>query len=217
MSVLAEFVIPAAEFVLAETLTVSPEIRIDITRVVGGTEHVTPYFWAAGDDLDGFERALREDEMVREVIVMEEQAENERFYRVTWEAATPTLIRAVEDAKATVLEAETTDNGEWSVKVLFPGETALSAFRDYCLEHDFAYDVERLYRPENPQEQAEYGVTDDQQEALEAAYRAGYYEVPRATTLTQLAEDLGISRNALSARLRRGNRNLLANTLVHEE
>jgi hypothetical protein len=41
--------------------------------------------------------------------------------------------------------------------------------------------------------------------------------VPREVTLTELADRLDISRNALSARLRRGHRNLLANTLVHEE
>ncbi|WP_263654245.1 helix-turn-helix domain-containing protein [Halomicrobium urmianum] len=49
------------------------------------------------------------------------------------------------------------------------------------------------------------------------AYHAGYFEVPRATTLADVADDLDISRNAASARLRRGHRNLLASTLVHDE
>lgn len=224
MSVLAEFVIPAREFVLADTLTAVPDMRIEIKRVVGGEAFVTPYFWASGGDFDTFENALRDDEMVLDVLTLEEQEEKDqpsqeedRFYRVTWKQQMPNLITAVSDAKATVLEAVSTDGEQWEVKVLFPDDQALSDFREYCLEHDFPFQPKRVYRPDNPGERGQYGVTEDQQEALEAAYHAGYFSVPRDQTLTEVAEDLDLSRNALSARLRRGHRNLLANTLIHEE
>ena len=225
MSVLAEFTVPASEFVLADTLTATPDMRIEIKRVVGGKAFVTPYFWAAEGDFEAFEQALRDDDNVRNVLTLEEHeepheenevSEEERFYRVTWGTSVPNLIAAVADARATVLEAVSGDSGEWEVRVLFPDEDALSEFHDYCNEHDFSLEVRRVYRPENPGEQAEYGLTEEQQEALEAAYHAGYFGVPRERTLTELAENLDISRNALSARLRRGHRNLLANTLVHE-
>lgn len=226
MSVLAEFVVPASEFVLADTLTVAPNMRIEIKRVVGGKTFVTPYFWAAGGDFETFEQALREDEMIRDVLTLEEHDEQsegdvpheeERFYRVTWEATVPSLITAVGDAQASILQAVSTDGAKWEVKVLFADDTDLSAFHEYCVEHEFTIEPQRVYRPKNPQEQAEYGVSEAQQEALEAAYRAGYFNVPRDKTLTELAEGLDISRNALSARLRRGHRNLLAHTLIHEE
>lgn len=224
MSVLAEFTVPAEEFVLADTLTVTTGMRIEIKRVIGGEETVTPYFWASDGDFERFEAALHDDEMVREVFTLERDDETaggdddqDRFYRVTWEMPVPDLISAVSEAKATVLEAVSEDGENWEVKVLFPDEEALSAFHDYCLEHDFEVEPKRVYEPKNPQEQGEYGVTDPQQQALETAYRAGYFEVPRKRTLTEVAADLGISRNALSARLRRGHRNLLANTLIHEE
>ncbi|WP_254532735.1 helix-turn-helix domain-containing protein [Natrinema gelatinilyticum] len=225
MSILTEFTVPADEFVLADTLTVAPEIRIEIKRVVGGESHVTPYFWAFGEDLTNFEQALRDDDMVREVLTLEEQEEQagrdeeeeERFYRVTWEMSVPNLITAVSDAKATVLEAASVDGDDWEVKILFPNEESLSGFWDYCLENEFSFQPQRVYRPENPEERAEYGVTPDQQEALEAAYHAGYFDVPRDRTLTELADNLDISRNALSARLRRGHRNLLSNTLIHDD
>jgi len=223
MSVLAELTIPSSEFVLAETLTSVPEIRIEIKRVVAGADEVTPYFWASDGDLDAFERALRDDETVREILTLEEQPgddstadRQERFYRVTWALDDETILAALEDAKATVLEAVSSDDA-WEIKVLFPDREALSAFHEYCVSTDVSFRLERVYRAENPQEAGEYDVTAEQQEALRAAFDAGYFDVPRETTLTDLADSLDISQNALSARLRRGQRNLLDNTLVHDE
>ncbi|WP_276300957.1 helix-turn-helix domain-containing protein [Halorussus lipolyticus] len=217
MSVLAELTVPASEFVLSETLQSVPEMRIEIKRVVADTEHVTPYFWASGDHLNRFEDALRDDDTVQDILTLEEQDGDERFYRVTWQADVETLMAAISDAKATILEAVSDDGKFWDLKVLFPGRDDLSGFHDYCVERDFSFQLERVYQPENPQEVGEYDVTDDQREALLAAYDAGYFDVPRDVSLTELADELGISRNALSARLRRGHRNLLANTMVHDE
>lgn len=42
-----------------------------------------------------------------------------------------------------------------------------------------------------------------QQKAIEAAVEAGYYETPRAVSLDDLADDLGVPRSTLSYRLRR--------------
>ncbi|WP_226011412.1 helix-turn-helix domain-containing protein [Halomicrobium salinisoli] len=217
MAVLADLVVPGDEFVLAEALTSESGVRVEIKRVVAGTADVTPFFWAFGDRLDDFESALSADSEVRAVDPLETTDEGERFYRVSWDRSAPSLLTAVADAEATILEAVNDDDGVWELKVLFPDRGALSAFHDYCLEHDFGIRLERVYSPENPEERGQYGVTDDQQEALVAAYHAGYFEVPRSTTLADIAGDLGISRNAASARLRRGHRNLLASTLVHDE
>lgn len=217
MSVLVEVTVPADEFVLADTMTAAPEMRIEIKRVVAGAEEVTPYFWASGGDFGDFEQALRDDSWTRDVLTLEDHEDDERFYRVKWKTTVPNLIEAVTDAKAAILEAVTEDGDMWELKIIFPDWDALSAFQDYCAEHDFSFELERVYQPENPEEMAEYGITEEQREALEAAYHAGYFAVPRDRTLTELTDDLDISRNALSARLRRGQRNLLANTLVHEQ
>lgn len=226
MTVLAELTIPAEEFVLAETLTAVPDMRIEIKRVVAGTDHVTPYFWASGGDLAAFERALRADSTVHDILTLEEHqnddqpfddsADHERFYRVTWQTEVENFLTALEDAEAVILEAVSDGDG-WELKVFFPDRDGLSEFHDYCIAHDLSFQLRRVYHPENPQERGEYDVTEEQQEALEAAFDAGYFDVPRGITLTELAERLDISRNALSARLRRGQRNILSNTLVHDE
>ncbi|GAA0260112.1 helix-turn-helix domain-containing protein [Haladaptatus pallidirubidus] len=216
MSVLAEFIIPANEFVLADTLLTVPEMYIEIQRVVTGEQHVTPYFWASGGDFTTFERAIRQDSTVQEVLTLENHDDNKRFYRVVWQSQSPSLLSALSEAKATIIEAVSEKGEIWEMKILFPSHETLSRFHDFCLEHEIDFEVEHIYHAENPQE-AEYGVTVDQQEALVAAFHAGFFRVPRDNSLTELADELGISRNALSARLRRGQHNLLSHTLIHDE
>jgi len=217
MSVLCEIFVPADEFVLADTLTNTPEVRIEIKRVVAGTEDVTPYFWAYGEKLESFDTSLRSDASISNMIILEEEEDDERFYRVNWDKHAPNLLTAISDAKATILEAVSDDDRRWELKMLFPERESVTEFHEYCRENDIEFDLVRVYQPENPQETAQYGVTEDQQEALEAAFSGGYFGVPRDETLAEVADRIGISRNALSTRLRRGQRNLLANTLVHEE
>jgi predicted DNA binding protein len=59
-----------------------------------------------------------------------------------------------------------------------------------------------------------YGLTDQQYDALTAACEAGYFAVPRETDLDELSDDLGISHQALSERIRRGTEALVTETLL---
>ncbi|MFC4826953.1 helix-turn-helix domain-containing protein [Halorussus aquaticus] len=61
----------------------------------------------------------------------------------------------------------------------------------------------------------EYNLTDKQHEALALAYTEGYFDKPRNTTLEALGESLGITQEAVIARLRNGEKNILENTIVH--
>lgn len=47
-------------------------------------------------------------------------------------------------------------------------------------------------------------LTDRQREVLDAAVRAGYFDVPRGCTLAELAADLGVDKSTASRILRRG-------------
>lgn len=47
-------------------------------------------------------------------------------------------------------------------------------------------------------------LTDRQREALDAAIRLGYFEVPRECTLTDVADELGVDKSTASGVLRRG-------------
>lgn len=59
----------------------------------------------------------------------------------------------------------------------------------------------------------EFGLTAERYEVLTAAAERGYFDVPRRLTMTELAEELDISQQALSERLRRGHGTLIDSAL----
>lgn len=215
MSVVTAFTVPADDFLLGWTLENAPEMQIEIERVAVEDEEVTPYFWAAGDDFEALDAALDDDPTVGRVVTLEDHGD-QRLYQVGWERNSRSLVYAVSEVDATILQA-TTEGTDWSVELLFPDDEALSAFQDYAAAHDLSFELEWLHDSAHPEAFGQYGVTDEQREALVTAYREGYFEVPGETSLGELADHLGISKNAASARLHRGYANLVGNTLVHEE
>ena len=59
-----------------------------------------------------------------------------------------------------------------------------------------------------------YGVTQPQRETLMRAVQRGYYSIPRQMSTQDLAEDLDISDQAVTERLRRAIVTLTENTLI---
>jgi predicted DNA binding protein len=106
-----------------------------------------------------------------------------------------------------------------TVRILarFPTHESLAAFRSVCRERDIPFELKQFYEEESAVNDggvgSRYGVTDAQHEALLHALEAGYFSVPREATLETVAEALDVSPSALSTRLRRGQQNLLGNTL----
>lgn len=111
-----------------------------------------------------------------------------------------------------VLYARDSDGG-WLATLEVPEMESLQRFRDYCVERDVAFSVERLYR-EDEDPGAEFGLTPVQRETLVAAYENGYFDAPRNVTVDDLGALLGVSPSAISGRLRRGIRNLVGATLL---
>lgn len=215
MSVLTAFVVPAESFLLGRTLERNPETRIEIERVAVEDEDVTPYFWAAGGDFERFEAALAEDPTVSDYLTLEDH-DGERLYRVDWAQNSRSIVYAVSEAEATILQA-TGEGTEWSVELLFPDEESLSEFQGYAADNDLSFELEWLHDSAHPEAVGKYEVTEEQREALVTAYRMGYFEVPGEVSLGELSDELDISKNAASARLHRGYSNLVENTLIHGE
>ncbi|WP_049920881.1 helix-turn-helix domain-containing protein [Halopiger djelfimassiliensis] len=214
MALIVEYVLRTP--ILRTAATAIPKIRLE---EVYGTETGTPklLFWAFGDEFAPFQSALTEDETVRSFSVLEESTE-QRLYSVVLsdQAAKRLTYPVAAEHDITILDIVVTD--DTVVRARAPSRDALFAFRDSCLERDVGMQLECIYSEREPTANAgRYGVTDRQQEALLAAFEGGYFDVPRETTLSALASELDISDQALSARLRRGQANLLQQTLAEDD
>ncbi|WP_323172549.1 helix-turn-helix domain-containing protein [Natrialba sp. PRR66] len=168
-------------------------------------------FWAMGEEFDAFERALGADDSVDRFAELESLAERRLYSVVLSEEATAKLTYPVA-AEHDIGILDIVVTGTTVVRARVPSREALHAYREGCLERDVGFLVRRIYQ-EHGTETARYDLTAHQREALLTALERGYFEVPRTVTLSELAAELDISDQALSARLRRGQANLLWNTL----
>lgn len=102
---------------------------------------------------------------------------------------------------------------EWRFEVRGENQAAIAEFREFCQERDIPITITAVHAM-LPIKGEGYQLTDTQREALVLAYEQGYFNTPREATLEEIADELGITQQALSSRLRRGNRRLIAATLI---
>lgn len=212
MTVIGDFAFPGEHFVLRETVP-TPNVEIEIERLVAHVdEGLTPYFRVTADDFDPVEQALLDDPTLTDLTLLETVID-ERFYRAHWTDGSEGLKTVLERTNGAVLSA-TYEGDHWEVRMLFGDRDRLSACFEHC-ERELDYDIGlvRVFDRSNPATYGEYGLTSGQRDALLAALERGYYEVPREGDLGDLAEDLSVTAQAVSERLRRGSRSLLQNTL----
>jgi len=213
VTTIAEFTLPSAAFPLGRVFESFPRAALELDRVVPTGDTVMPHFWvrAPGGDFEAVLRALEALDELRDVVLMEELGDRALF-RAEWEPEYLGIMRAITESGVTVLSATGSKDG-WFFEFRAEG-AQLTAFQECCDDRGIDVSLARLSRLSEMTDSCEYGVTAEQQEALVLAYADGYYDSPRRTDLETLAEQFGISRQALSARLRRGYGNLIEHTLL---
>ncbi|WP_435181799.1 bacterio-opsin activator domain-containing protein [Halorussus sp. AFM4] len=213
MSVIAEFTVPADALALSETLAETPEMIVEIERVVAHDDDVVmPYFWVRGGDRAAFEEAVNADPTTRNVTKLDEY-EDATLYRAEWTQNIESIVYAYLEAGATIVEA-TGRADDWELRMRFDDDRSVTDFRDHCRRHGVAFELNRLYHPSEPKGGGQYGLSPKQRNALVAALERGYFDVPRTVSMGDLATELGISQQSLSKLLRRAHRNLVANALT---
>lgn len=186
--------------------------RIDVEEIFRSSTDETKFiFWVYGEDLDGVDTALTDDETVRAFALLEEPGDR-RLYSGTLSEHGEELLTYPTAAEYDIAYLDITVTTDTKIRARIPTREALFAYRDACRKREIPFRIERIFR-ESDQSGDRYGITDRQREALLVALEAGYFDVPRNTTLSDVAAKLDISDQALSARLRRGQANLLRNTL----
>lgn len=209
---IAEIELPPEEFALSQTISGIDDLEFEVERFVAqDIEHVMPYVWVTNDDRGEVESALVEDPSIDEFRLVADLGD-EWLYQMSWIDDIDTLVQILVEEEGSVLAASGDDSG-WQLRVLFPERDSLSRTYEYCRESDLTIDIRRIYQLDDGRE-GRFGLTEEQQDTLETAFARGYFDVPRAITLTDLAEEIGISHQALSERLRRGQKSVLKNTVI---
>jgi predicted DNA binding protein len=215
VTVLAAIAIDAEDFALGQVLSDGgTETRIELTQFVPIDGDLIPYFWATeSTDLDGFERHVLDDPRVAELTDLDGGIDR-TLYRVEWAAEGLDGFLDTLGEHAVFVERASGTATEWTFRLRADTQEALSRFQAACFEADVPLDVRRVIHNPVPSEPDLYGISDKQRVALALAFEEGYFHVPRETSQTELAERIGISRQAFSRRLDRALDTLIANTFM---
>lgn len=120
-------------------------------------------------------------------------------------------LRALATTDSIIEQIRVTPTG-WRQTGWFSDKTVLDDFRTFW-QHNGTFTLQRLTH-DGETETAGDGLTDCQHEALRTAYEMGYFEIPRTTSLDDVATELGITASSLSERLRRAQTQLLERTVA---
>jgi predicted DNA binding protein len=135
-----------------------------------------------------------------------------KYYNVKWCDRVERRINEYIDMQGAILDASAGRNG-WHLRFQFSSRDQLASFRESMDERGYSFRLTELTGPDAPR-QTYGGLTPNQRDALVAARREGYFEVPREITIRELAERLDTSHQAVSELLRRGTANLVDATLT---
>lgn len=211
MSFVAEFTIPSEVLPFGEALAENPGARIEVERIVPTQESALPFFWVWGQDPESFVEAAERDSEIVETRLLERVADG-ALYRAEW-SPNAEVVRSIAQLDATIVSSGGTAD-RWRFEVRAQDHDSFVEFRKLFEAQGIPVSLERLYDLAELVEGDRQSLTPDQRATLIRAYQDGYYDKPRKTTQKELGEHFGVSARAISDRLRRGTRNLLASTLL---
>lgn len=215
MSVIVELQVAASAFELGRIVEIPPNTRVEMETMVPAGDRAVPLFWVYDANAELFEESIRDHPGVHDITRVD-LFEDRALYAIDWQTELDHLFSAVIDAKGSIMNA-TGHADPWLFEVRFPDHESLSTFKTALDDANIPFEVIRVYNPTKPDAGPWYGLTPTQREALVLATESGYYDIPRTCTTVELAEQLGISDQAVTERLRRAIVNLVSHTLLVTE
>jgi predicted DNA binding protein len=211
MATVLEFSYPAEEFPLGSVFENHPGVTVELERLIPHESLILPYFWVRGADIEDIVGDFEPHAGLVDITLID-SVDDQYLLRAEWESEYFGILSALAAANVVVLAGVGTADG-WHFEVRGESREAISDFREFCQDHDIDIEVTAVHTV-LPVQGDRYELTPAQREALELAYERGYFDSPRETTLEAIAEELEITQQSLSSRLKRGQRRLIAGALV---
>lgn len=156
---------------------------------------------------------MREYPVVNSVRRLGGSAETEL---VEFETVEPPLLFSAQESGVPLEPPVEVRDGVATVEVT-ASRDRLSKFGEQLEAFGMHFDVAYV----RPSVEAESLLTERQQEVVEAAIQRGYYDTPRTSSLTELADDLGMAKSTVSETLHRAEETIVkqyaADSLSPEE
>lgn len=209
MGLLAEYEVGSSELALGPTMEALPGAEIHVDSVYAlDPDRPIGFYWIEADDREDLEAALERDRTV-ESFERVETANGATLYRLvsSEETVVPTYREWV-SLGGQLLRCRGSAE-RWDVVMRFPDRERFGEYHSLLADENVEFELHRLSDGAAPDREITDPLTDRQREALEIAYEAGFFDVPRRATLSELAAELEISDQAVSERLRRGQTRLL--------
>ncbi len=215
MSVITEVRIPSDDFELGQILKLDGASAIELETLVPSGEVTVPLFWVYEPVEDEFLDTVERYPTVQSVTEMD-VFEDRTLFRLDWNASQDRLFQCILNHQGQILSATGTPEG-WDFELRFPHRSAMSLYQTCCEDAHITSELVRVYNPTDPGAGPWYGLSEPQREALMLAVRMGYYDIPRGCTTEELADELGISDQAVTERLRRAIGAFARHTLLTPE
>ena len=201
MSVVTALRIPPDDFELGQILSLEEASGIELETLVPSGDRTVPLFWVYEPVGEGFLDTVRRYPTVNSVTEID-VFDDRTLFRLDWDASEDRLFQCILDHDGQILSATGAPKG-WDFELRFPDHDALSQCRSCCEDSHISLELIRVYNPTDPGAGPWYGLSEPQRDALVLAVRMGYYDIPRGCSTEELAEELGISDQAVTERLRR--------------
>lgn len=212
MSVIAEVRIPPGDFELGQILDLEEAAAIELETLVPSGDATVPLFWVYEPVENGFLDTVERYPTVNSISNVD-VFEDRTLFRLDWDASKDHLFRCIMDNKGQILGATGTAEG-WDFELRFPNRESLSQYQSCCEAAHISLEFISVHNPVDPGAGPWYGLSEPQREALMLAVRLGYYDIPRGCTTEEIADELGISDQAVTERLRRAIASLTQHALI---
>lgn len=206
-----EVEVPASTLALADAFERAPDVKFRMERTVGSRgDRTMPFVWVSGVESGRAADLLATDDSVADAEKLGEDG-NAHLFEIVFDGGICAFAETLYERDGVVVRANATD-GVWTLQLRFTDRSVVGEVFDdeFCREYEAT--VTRLHGASDAPT-VRTGVTDKQRSALRLAFDEGYYDVPRTVDLREVGDRLGISRQAVSERLRRAHEVLVADFL----